>query len=138
MDLIEKNLPATSSQLRIFGVLLAIFFGLVGGLVLYHTSSWILAYVIWSAALVVCVFYYTVKSSQPLIFRAWMAAVYPIGWFISHMLLALIYYLVITPIGLIVRLCKRDPLQREFDRSATTYWMDCRRNENVERYFQQF
>jgi len=138
MALIEKNQPATPSQLRMFGVLLAIFFSLVGGLVLYHSSSWTLASVIWSAALVVCVFYYTVKSAQPLIFRAWMAAVYPIGWFISHMLLGIIYYLVITPIGFVVRLFVRDPLQREFDRSATTYWMDCRTNENVERYFQQF
>ena len=138
MDLIEKNLPATSSQLRLFGVLLAIFFGLVGGLVLYHSSSWTLASTIWCVALVICAFYYSSKSAQHFIFRAWMAAVYPIGWFISHMLLAIIYYLLITPIGLVVRLFRSDPLQRDFDRSATTYWTLCHKSENVERYFQQF
>ena len=138
MELIDKNYTATPHQLRIFGVLLAAFFGLLGGLVLYHTSSWLIAALIWSAAIALCVFYYAVTAARYIIFQAWMAAVYPIGWLISHMLLAIIYYLVITPIGLVLQLCGLDPLQRELDRSATTYWKLCRRSENVKRYFQQF
>jgi len=138
MKLIDKNLPATPNQLRIFGVLLAAFFGLIGGLVLYHTSSWPLAALIWSIALVLCTFYYAVRSSQYLIFQIWMTVVYPIGWFISHLLLAIIFFLVITPISMIMALVGHDPLQREWSLSAPTYWTPVRQSKKVQRYFDLF
>ena len=63
---------------------------------------------------------------------------YPIGWIISHALLAIVYYLVITPIGLGMRLFGRDPLQRELHRSAKTYWTPRSTIKDTARYFQQF
>ena len=36
--------------------------------------------------------------------------------------LALVYYLVLTPIGLVSRLV-RDPLRRRFDARAASYWI---------------
>jgi len=138
MALINKNREPTRGELRIFGVLLALSFGLIGGLVLHHTGSWLFASVLWTATLLLCAFYYSVPAAQSMIFHAWLAVVYPIGWIISHALLALTFYLVITPIGLAVRLCGFDPLQRELDRSAKTYWTPHHTIEDTERYFQQF
>lgn len=36
---------------------------------------------------------------------------YPIGWAVSHLLLAAIFYLLFLPIGLILRMTGHDPLQ---------------------------
>lgn len=74
---------------------------------------------------------------------AWMAAAYPIGWLLAHLLLAAIYFLLITPIGLILRLARRDPLARRFDRETQSYWTpraDRMPPEHTdrERYFRQF
>ena len=52
-----------------------------------------------------------------------MCAAFPIGWVVSHALMAAIYYLVITPMAVAMRLLGRDPLDRRFDRDATTYWV---------------
>jgi hypothetical protein len=74
---------------------------------------------------------------------AWMAAAYPIGWLLAHLLLAAIYFLLITPIGLILRLARRDPLARRIDRETQSYWTP-RANSTLpeptklERYFRQF
>jgi hypothetical protein len=38
------------------------------------------------------------------------------------LLLAVVYYLVVTPVGLLSRLI-RDPLRRRPDRKASTYWV---------------
>ncbi len=138
MALIDKNREPTPGELRLFGVLLAIFFGLLGGLVLYRVGSWTIPTVIWTAALLICAFYYAVPAARRIVFHAWMTAVYPIGWIISHALLAMIYYLAITPIGVVMRLCGRDPLQRALDRSAKTYWTPHNVSEDTGRYFQQF
>ena len=138
MPLLDKNRQPTLGELRMFGLILATFFSLVGGLVLWKTGSWTTAAVIWISALLLCVFYYGVPTSQWLVFRVWIATLYPIGWIISHALLAIVYYLVITPIGLGMRLFGRDPLQRELHRSAKTYWTPRSTIKDTARYFQQF
>lgn len=51
-----------------------------------------------------------------------MVLAFPIGFLVSHVLIAAIYYLVITPIALVFRLMGRDVLGRRIDRSLPTYW----------------
>ncbi len=46
---------------------------------------------------------------------------YPIGWCVSHVTLAAIYFLVVTPAGFLVRLFQ-DPMTRRFERTEITYW----------------
>jgi hypothetical protein len=138
MALIERKHEPTSSELRLFGVLLVAFCILLGGLSLYHTGSLIIAVMFWGAGLLVSVPYYAVPRARAMIFQAWMTAVFPIGWLISHTLLAVIFYGVITPIGLTVKLWNRDPLHQKRDSSASTYWVACPVHTDIRRYFQQF
>ena len=63
---------------------------------------------------------------------------YPIGFVISHLLVGFVYYFVITPAGLLLRLFKGDPLKRAADPAATTYWVKRPEQPSVERYFRQF
>ena len=72
------------------------------------------------------------------VFVAWMWAAFPIGWAISHLLLVVIYYLVITPIGLVMRAAGYDPLARRIDRQATTYWTPRKSPGEPASYFRQF
>jgi hypothetical protein len=65
-------------------------------------------------------------------------ATYPIGVTVSFVILAIIYYGVMTPAGLVLRLAGHDPLQRRPDRSKKTYWMPRKSEKEIERYFQQF
>lgn len=138
MALIDRGREPTLGELRIFGLLLAAFSLLLGALVLRRTGSWTIAIIISSAALLLCVFYHAVSAAQRMIYHAWMTAVYPIGWLISHALMAIIFYLVVTPLGLVMQLFSHDPLQRKLDRSAKSYWTPHDPRENVKRYFHQF
>jgi hypothetical protein len=72
------------------------------------------------------------------IFVAWMAAAYPIGWVVSHLVLAILYFGVLTPIGLALRLLGRDPMARRWDRGATTYWTPHRQPDDDASYFRQY
>jgi hypothetical protein len=73
---------------------------------------------------------------QPL-YVIWMAAAFPIGWLLNHTVLAMVYYLVLTPMAVVRRLVGDDALQRDFDAQAKTYWTKRRSDQSVERYFQQ-
>jgi len=49
-----------------------------------------------------------------------------LGFVNSHILLALVFYLLFTPMGLVMRLFRRDPLDRSFPSpsdSPASYWI---------------
>jgi hypothetical protein len=68
----------------------------------------------------------------------WMYLAFPIGWTVSHVLLAVTYYLVLTPIGLIMRAVGRDPMRRRLDPEAKSYWIEHRPDRDPSRYFRQY
>ena len=137
--MIEINWNPSRRELRQFaGLWFPGFFGLLGALLLYHTGSLAVAGWVWGPALVLSVFgYFTPRLTRP-VFVAWICAAYPIGWLVSHLLLAAVFFLIITPVGLVLRLLGRDPLQRKFDRSAKTYWIPHDPASDSARYFRQF
>jgi hypothetical protein len=63
---------------------------------------------------------------------------YPIGFVLSHVLIAAIWYLLITPIGVAFRLAGRDVIGRRIDRSLPTYWRDRGPAAKPESYFKLY
>jgi len=56
------------------------------------------------------------------LFAALSIVAIPIGFVISHVLIAAVYYLVLTPIALVFRLTGRDVIGKRLDRDAASYW----------------
>lgn len=69
--------------------------------------------------------------------RYWMKFAKALGRINTAVILTLLYYLVLTPYGLLVRLFTGDPVDRDFEKDARSYW---KRREPVERisYERQF
>jgi len=53
--------------------------------------------------------------------RRWMAMAAVIGAFNTRLILTLAYYLIVTPVGLVMRLVARDPLDRRLG-TGESYW----------------
>ena len=71
------------------------------------------------------------------IYVAWMMAAFPIGWLVSHVMLAILYFVVFLPLGLLFRLLGRDALFLRKP-AVETYWMEKPGMEEVTRYFRQY
>jgi hypothetical protein len=71
------------------------------------------------------------------IFVGWMIAVFPVGWVLSRLLLAAIYYGVFTPVGLWFRLQGRDVLGRR-RQAIDSYWLPKPTTAGVASYYRQF
>ena len=73
------------------------------------------------------------------VYIAWMSAAIVLGFVVSNIILALFFFLMITPIGLTARLLGKDFLRLKIDREAPTYWI---RREQIAKtpaeYEQQF
>lgn len=138
MSLIELRTDASKKELAWFGLLLLAFLGLVGLLVWRATGSLTAPRYIWGAGVVLATVYYLVPPLRRPMFKGWMYAAYPIGWVVSHVLLAVIYFGILTPIGLLMRVFRYDPMERKFDKGAASYWVERERNPDVSTYFRQF
>jgi hypothetical protein len=62
----------------------------------------------------------------------------PIGMVVGEAALLLIYFAVLFPIAMLLRLLGRDALQRRLDRGTTSYWQDKTQPANAREYFRQF
>lgn len=55
---------------------------------------------------------------------AWTTLGLVLHFFISPVVMALLYFGVFTPVGLLMRLAGRDPLARRWNSTASTYWIE--------------
>ena len=71
-------------------------------------------------------------------FVGWMVLAFPIGWTVSQVLLAVLFFGLFTPIGLVFKLFGRDPLERTRRPDRKTYWTPKPAPADLRRYFKQF
>lgn len=136
--MIEINFHPSQKDLRVFAVLQVVFFCVVAGFVYTRTNSTVWPAGVVAASVVVGVAGWFRPTFMRVVYVAWMVAVFPIGWVVSHVLMAAIYFGLFTPIGLCMRMCGYDPLKRRFDRDASTYWERRPEQTDPQRYFRQY
>ena len=72
------------------------------------------------------------------IFVGWMVAAFPIGWLISQVMLLLMFYGIITPVALILRLRGRDALYLRRRQNASSFWLPKQTPTDVRSYLRQY
>jgi len=108
-------------QLRRFGLVMAVPLAVIAALLLWKqrpAAPWVggLAAAFALAGLLVP------RVLSP-VERAWMTLA---GWLsvvMTYVILTLAFVLVVTPLGLVMRVFRRDPMRLRFDRKTATYWV---------------
>jgi hypothetical protein len=78
------------------------------------------------------------KAITKPVFQGLMIVAYPIGLVVSTALIAVIYYALITPIGLVFRVIGRDVMGRRLDPAKATYWHDRGAPRRADSYFKLY
>jgi len=137
--MIQVNRNPTRAQLNWFAALVfPLFWGWIAFLV-WNRAGWQrVALAIAGVAAAISLAGLVSPAFMRRVWIAMMVGLSPIGWVMSHLILGVIYYLVVTPVGWALRALGKDPLNRRFERDATSYWIDRRGKPDVERYFRQY
>lgn len=138
MGLLQINKNPSQKELQWVGLLLLLFAGIVAAIVYKGSGSAFAAKTIGVVGVVLCVVYYAVAPLRKPMYLGWLYAAFPIGWVISHLILGLTFYLLMTPIGLLLRLFGKDPMERRWKPEANTYWVEHVPAGSPSRYFRQF
>jgi type IV secretory pathway protease TraF len=135
MPILEVKTP-TAADRKWFGAILLAFFALIGGVVSWRAGVSAPAYALWGTGAVAALLYYAIRPLQVPMYKGWMHLVSPIGWVVSHALLALIYFGILTPIAVCMRWFGRDQLERRFA-PHESYWSAHPSEVDPRRYFRQ-
>ncbi len=137
--MLDINLNPDRRQLRQFAAIwFPLFCALVGFLVL--RGGWSTpAFAIWGTGIVLGLLGAAVPPLIRPVFVVLMVVAYPIGWVISHIVLMIAFYLVLTPIGLVLRGMGRDPLDKGLrPKTQGSFWLDREPTRDPGRYFRQY
>ena len=108
-------------QIRKFGVIALIFFGSLSALGIWKQSP-LPTYLFGGLSLLGLGFILIPSRLRP-VYMAWLKAAHFIGSVITTLMLAIAYYLVITPMALIKRTFGGLPLPVKPDKEALSYWV---------------
>jgi uncharacterized membrane protein YcfT len=111
----------TKAQGRKFGLSVGIAFLALTGLLLWRGRETI-AYVTGTLSVLLMVGGVVVPTKLGPIERAWMAMAHRISKVTTPLIMGIVYFLVVTPIGLLMRLLGRNPLAHP--RRETSFWVD--------------
>ena len=136
MPLLQPNFDPSRKDLRWFAALWwPAICGLTGLMVFRKFHAPVPATWIWIGGGVLAVLGVIRPPAIRIIYMPLIRLTYPIGWCVSHVVLAALYFLVLTPAGFLVRLF-HDPMERRFERESGSYWVARTESENS-RYFRQ-
>lgn len=132
-----EHVNASRKNVRNFGYLFGGICALATVFFLYKGNGvWM-----WTAAGVLF-FIATALAGYPLLkplYIGWMLFAFVLGWFNTRLLLGLFFYLVLSPIGLGLRLAGKDLLGRKIDRNVKSYWIRRERKQlDLKRYERLF
>ena len=107
---------------RAFGIVFACVFGIVALLPLFSSGTirwWAIAV---AAVFLVCA-YFIPAALKPLNI-VWFKFGMLLYKVVNPMTMALLYYLTVVPMGLLMKVFSKDPLNRSFDPNAVSYWIE--------------
>ena len=90
------------------------------------------------AAILVALLFFAVPKSRTVVYAAWMKLLSPVHWAVSYLVLGAVFFLVVTPLGLLLRLLGRSPLKLETGSRPDTYWIPRLRERDKQDYFRQY
>jgi len=132
-----KSIKKSNSDIRSFGITIGIILIIISTLLFYYDKG------SYQTLLIIALGFIGLGIIVPIslkpIYLVWMTFAVILGWIMTRVILSLLFYLIITPTGLIARLFGKQFLELEWDDSKTSYW-NYRSKKNIlkEGYEKQF
>ncbi len=118
-----QKVKADRKALRNFGITMAIALAILGTLLFFFGHHSQRAYWLWGVGALFLLFGFVMPMILKPIHKVWMGLAFVLGWFVSRIILIILFYLVIMPIGILMKLLGKDLLHRKIDKNASTYWL---------------
>lgn len=132
-----RNIKSGKKDLRNFAIVIGAALAIIGTILLLKKNSAFLYLFIASGIILLFGFFipFVLKPLQ----KAWMTLAVIMGWFVSRIILVILFFVILTPISLIARLFRKQFLNISMKEVKDSYWhIREKREQSVTNYERQF
>lgn len=115
-----EKINLDKKSLRKFGITMGIAFLVITLLIFIRHRHSVVPTSIVSVLLFIFAFLFPLILKPVYIF--WMKLAFVLGWINTRLILIVIFYILFTPVGLIMRLLRVDLLDRKIEKNKDSYW----------------
>ncbi len=120
-----KALDISSKSIKKFGLVVGGIFAVLGVLLILK-DVWQSTRIVFLVAGILLIVGGLVRSNSEemkIVFRLWMGIAFFLGWIMSRVILSILFYFVLAPIGFIAKLFNKQFLDVKFKSEKTSYWI---------------
>ena len=132
-----KNIKTGKKDIRSFGVTFAIIFLMIAGFLYYQEKDSFQLFIYLAGSFSGLGFILPIVLKP--FYMVWMTFAAILGWFMTKMILSLFFYIIITPIGLLLKILGKDLLHLKEQENKKSYWnirnSEDEKNQNYEKQF---
>ena len=115
-----KNIKRERSDFRKFGITVGIVLMIIAGLLFWIGKESFQIFL--GIGIGLCVLGVATPAALKPIYFVWMIFATIMGWIMTRVILSFLFFLVVTQIGLILRLFGKQFLNLKWDKSQKSYW----------------
>jgi len=132
-----KNIKSGKKDLRNFGITIGIILLLISGFLFWKEKESFQIFL--AIGIILFLTAIALPSVLKPVYWIWMIFAIILGWFMTRVILSLLFYVIFTSIGITSRLFGKQFLELRWDNSKESYW-NFRTNEHLkkENYKKQF
>ncbi len=108
-------------ELREFGLITGIIIAMLFGLILPWVFSRSISKWPWIISSVLIVWALVAPGTLKIIYKVWMKTGLVLGWINTKIILGIVFYLIFTPMGILMKIFRKDPMCRKIDTSVLSY-----------------
>ena len=132
-----KNIKSEKSDLRNFGIIVGIILLIISGFLFWKEKESFQIFLAIGITLFLTAI--AIPSVLKPVYWIWMIFAIILGWFMTRVILSLLFYVVFTSIGLTLRFFGKQFLELRWDKSKESYWNfrtnEQQQNRNYEKQF---
>ena len=110
-------------QLRQFGLMVGGVLVLIGLWKLYQGKHEMVRLILWSVGGLLIITGSIVPTLLTPVYWIWMKLAHLLGWVNTRLLLGIIFFVIITPMAVVMKVFGRDALNRKIDKNVDSYWI---------------
>ncbi|TKJ37590.1 hypothetical protein CEE37_13840 [candidate division LCP-89 bacterium B3_LCP] len=117
------SIQYTKKEIRTWALVMAAILAAVGTIQFFVWSHIQTASVLWIISAAFLLTGLLIPKLLKPIFWLWLKLATALAWLNTRLILGIVFFLVFTPVGLLLRLLRKDLLKERWDSDASSYWI---------------
>ena len=115
-----KNIKSGKSDLRKFGITIGIILIIISAFLFWKEKESF--QIFFSIGAFLCIFGVVIPVILKPIYWIWMIFATILGWIMTRVILSILFYMILTPVGLILRIFGKQFIELKWITKNSTYW----------------